>query len=119
MVETGRDRLTRDGSRREGVSHAGRGRRFLFQHELKVVVSLNKDLRFRRSHMARNAASFQPDNPNIDSHCALGAVSNGRLRRALCLPESSKADDIIADFLAKRRFRVEIGDVLPYGNVLF
>jgi hypothetical protein len=118
MVGTGRDRLARDGLRREGVDRMGRGRRLLFQRESEVVVSLNKILRFRRSHMARNAASFQPDHSSIGSHCASGAMSNGRFLWALCLPESAKPDEIADDFMAKRRFRVEIRDVLLYGNAL-
>jgi hypothetical protein len=118
MVETGRDRLARDGSRREGVDHVGRGRRSLFTRELKVVVSLNKDLRFDHSHVVSSAAGFRPDHSSIGSRRASGAASNGRFRWGLCLPGLAKADETIDDFLVERRFRVEIGEVLPYGNAL-
>jgi hypothetical protein len=118
MVETGRDRLARDGSRLKGADHAGRGRRFFFKRELKVIVSLNKDLRVERSHMMRNAAVFRSHHSNIASHCASGAVSNGRFRRAICRLASIKVDEIVGYFLTIRSFRVEMEDVLLCGNAL-
>jgi hypothetical protein len=118
MVEMGRDRLAGYGFRLQGVDHARRGRRLLFKCGLNVTQSLNKALRSLCSHMARNAAGFRSALSSIESHCASGAMSNGRFRRALFLPVSAKVDETVDDFLARRRLKMEIGNVLPSCNAL-
>jgi hypothetical protein len=118
MVESDRDRLAGDGWRLMGGDHTGVGRGFLFINEFKVTLSLNKALQSTSSHMMRTTAGFDPCLSNITSHCASGPSEKGRFRRALCLPESVKVDETIDDFLENRRLRIEIGDVLPFGNAL-
>ncbi len=118
MVETGRDRLARDGSRHKGADHAKVGRRFLFTRGLKVTSSLNKAPRFAPSHMVRNAAGLGLVPSNIASRCASGAMPNDRFRRTLCLSGLAKVDETVHLFLVRRGVETEIGKVLPYSNAL-